>query len=96
VSSFSGESSQNFFSRNQKVLSLGKIPLTRQQALLIGIYPIQVPTMGKDKHKGQYFLVSIPYVPEEEKEAGPSDGKPPSVNCTSATCIQWGDHWTTF
>jgi hypothetical protein len=35
--------------------------------------------MGKDKHKGPYFLVPIPYVPEEEKEADPSDGKPPSV-----------------
>jgi hypothetical protein len=35
--------------------------------------------MGKDKHKGPYFLVPIPYVPEDEKEADPSDGKPPSV-----------------
>jgi hypothetical protein len=35
--------------------------------------------MGKDKQKGPDFLVSIPYVPEEEKEADPSDGKPPSV-----------------
>jgi hypothetical protein len=35
--------------------------------------------MGKDKHKGPDFLVSIPYVPEEEKEAAPSDGKPPLV-----------------
>jgi hypothetical protein len=35
--------------------------------------------MGKDKHKGPDFLVRIPYVPEEEKEAYPSDGKPPSV-----------------
>jgi hypothetical protein len=51
--------------------------LTRQQALLLGIYPIQVPTMGKDKHKGPDFLVPTPYVPEEEKEADPSDGKPP-------------------
>jgi hypothetical protein len=35
--------------------------------------------MGKDKHKGPDFLVPIPYVAEEEKEADPSGGKPPSV-----------------
>jgi hypothetical protein len=35
--------------------------------------------MGKDKHKGPDFLVPIPYVPEDEKEADPSDGRPPSV-----------------
>jgi hypothetical protein len=35
--------------------------------------------MGKDKHKGTYFLLPIPYFPEEEKEADPSDGKSPSV-----------------
>jgi hypothetical protein len=35
--------------------------------------------MGKDNHKGPDFLVFIPYVPEDEKEADPSDGKPPSV-----------------
>jgi hypothetical protein len=35
--------------------------------------------MGKDRHKGPDFLVPIPYVPEEEKEEDPSDGKPPSV-----------------
>jgi hypothetical protein len=35
--------------------------------------------MGKDKHKGPYFLLPILYFPEEEKEAYPSDGKPPSV-----------------
>jgi hypothetical protein len=35
--------------------------------------------MGKDKHKGPDFLVPITYVPEEEKEADTSDGKPPSV-----------------
>jgi hypothetical protein len=58
---------------------LAKIPLTRQRALLLGIYPIQIPTMGKDKHKGPYFLVPIPYVHEEEKEADPSDGKLPSA-----------------
>jgi hypothetical protein len=75
VSSLSGESLQNLFSKNQKVLS----SLTRQQALLLGIYPIQVPTMGKDKRKGPDFLVPIPYVSEEEKEADPSDGKPPLI-----------------
>jgi hypothetical protein len=35
--------------------------------------------MGKDNHKGPDFLLPIPYVPEDEKEADPSDGKPPSV-----------------
>jgi hypothetical protein len=35
--------------------------------------------MGKDNHKGPDFLVPIPYIPEEEKEADPSDGKPPSI-----------------
>jgi hypothetical protein len=35
--------------------------------------------MGKYNHKGQDFLVPIPYVPEDEKEVDPSDGKPPSV-----------------
>jgi hypothetical protein len=35
--------------------------------------------MGKDKRKGPNVLVPIPYVPEDEKEADPSDGKPPSV-----------------
>jgi hypothetical protein len=35
--------------------------------------------MGKDNHKGPNFLVRIPYIPEEEKEADPSDGKPPSI-----------------
>jgi hypothetical protein len=35
--------------------------------------------MGKDKHKGPDFLVPISYVPEEEKEADPSDWKTPSV-----------------
>jgi hypothetical protein len=35
--------------------------------------------MGKDNHKGSNFLALIPYVPEDEKEADPSDGKPPSV-----------------
>jgi hypothetical protein len=35
--------------------------------------------MGKDNHKGTTFLVPIPYITEEEKEADPSDGKPPSI-----------------
>jgi hypothetical protein len=35
--------------------------------------------MGKDNHKGPYFLVPIPYAPQDEKEADTSDGKPPSV-----------------
>jgi hypothetical protein len=35
--------------------------------------------MGKDNRKGPDFLVPIPYIPEEEKEADPSDGKPPSI-----------------
>jgi hypothetical protein len=35
--------------------------------------------MGKDNHKGPDFFVPIPHVPEDEKEADPSDGKPTSV-----------------
>jgi hypothetical protein len=35
--------------------------------------------MGKDNHKVPDSLVPIPYIPEEEKEADPSDGKPPSI-----------------
>jgi hypothetical protein len=35
--------------------------------------------MGGNKHIWPDFLVPIPYVPEAEKEADPSDGKPPSV-----------------
>jgi hypothetical protein len=35
--------------------------------------------MGKYNHKGPYLLVPIIYVPEDEKEADPSDGRPPSV-----------------
>jgi hypothetical protein len=35
--------------------------------------------MGNDNHKRPDFLVPIPYVPEDEKEADPSDGKPPLV-----------------
>jgi hypothetical protein len=35
--------------------------------------------MGKDDQKGPDLLVPMLYVPEDEKEADPSDGKPPSV-----------------
>jgi hypothetical protein len=35
--------------------------------------------MGKDNHRVTDFKVPIPYIPEDEKEADPSDGKPPSV-----------------
>jgi hypothetical protein len=35
--------------------------------------------MVKDNHKGPDFLVPMPYIPEDEKEAYPSDGKPPSI-----------------
>jgi hypothetical protein len=35
--------------------------------------------MGKDNHRAPYFKVHIPYITEDEKEADPSDGKPPSV-----------------
>jgi hypothetical protein len=35
--------------------------------------------MGKDNSRAPYFKVPIPYIPEYEKEADPSDGKPPSV-----------------
>jgi hypothetical protein len=35
--------------------------------------------MGRDNHKGPNFLVPILYIPEEEKEADPGDGKPPSI-----------------
>jgi hypothetical protein len=35
--------------------------------------------MGEDNHKGPYFLAPIPCIPEEEKEAYPSDGNPPSI-----------------
>jgi hypothetical protein len=35
--------------------------------------------MGKDNHRVPYFKVPITYIPEDEKEADPSDGKPPSV-----------------
>jgi hypothetical protein len=35
--------------------------------------------MGKYNHKVPDFMVTIPCVPKDEKEADPSDGKPPSV-----------------
>jgi hypothetical protein len=35
--------------------------------------------MGKDNNRAPNFKVSIPYIPEDEKEADPSGGKPPSV-----------------
>jgi hypothetical protein len=35
--------------------------------------------MGKYNHKVPDFKVPIPYIPEDEKEKDPSDGKPPSV-----------------
>jgi hypothetical protein len=35
--------------------------------------------MERDNHKGPDFLVPISYIPKEEKEADPSDGKPPSI-----------------
>jgi hypothetical protein len=35
--------------------------------------------MGKDNNRSPYFKVPIPYIPEDEKEADPYDGKPPSV-----------------
>jgi hypothetical protein len=35
--------------------------------------------MGKDNHTGPDFLDPIPYIPEDEKQADPSDGKPPSI-----------------
>jgi hypothetical protein len=35
--------------------------------------------MGKDNHKVPDLLVTIPYVPEDEKESEPSDGKPHAV-----------------
>jgi hypothetical protein len=40
---------------------------------------IQVPRMGKDNRRAPNFKVPIPYIPEDEKEVDPSDGKPPSV-----------------
>jgi hypothetical protein len=35
--------------------------------------------MGKYENISRDFKVPIPYIPEDEKEADPSDGKPPSV-----------------
>jgi hypothetical protein len=35
--------------------------------------------MGKDNNRSPDFKVPVPYIPEDEKETDPSDGKPPSV-----------------
>jgi hypothetical protein len=35
--------------------------------------------MGKDNNRVPDLKVPIPYIPEDEKEADPYDGKPPSV-----------------
>jgi hypothetical protein len=35
--------------------------------------------MGKDNHRVPDFKVPITYIPEDEKEADPSDGEPPSA-----------------
>jgi hypothetical protein len=35
--------------------------------------------MGKYDNKALDFKFPMPYIPEEEKEVDPSDGKPPSV-----------------
>jgi hypothetical protein len=35
--------------------------------------------MGRNNIRAPDFKVPIPYIPEDEKEADPSDGKPPSV-----------------
>jgi hypothetical protein len=35
--------------------------------------------MGKDNNRAPYFKAPTPYIPEDEKEADPSDGNPPSV-----------------
>jgi hypothetical protein len=75
----------NFFSKNeevllrQEVLSLGKKTFNRSTSPFIRHLPNSSSHNEKDYHKGPYFLVPIPYIPEDEKEADPSDGKPPSV-----------------
>jgi hypothetical protein len=38
-----------------------------------------VPTRGKDNNRVPYFKLPIHYIPEDDKEADPSYGKPPSV-----------------
>jgi hypothetical protein len=77
VSSLSRESSQIFFSKNQKFLSLGKKTFNKATSPFIRHLP------NSSTHNGPYFLLPIPYVPatvpEDEKEADPSDGKPPLV-----------------
>jgi hypothetical protein len=35
--------------------------------------------MGKDNNRAPYSRLPIPYIPVDEKEADPSDDKPPSV-----------------
>jgi hypothetical protein len=35
--------------------------------------------MGKDNNRAPNFKVPILYIPEDDKEADPSDGKPPST-----------------
>jgi hypothetical protein len=35
--------------------------------------------VGKDNNRAPYCKAPIPYIPEDEKEADPYDGKPPSV-----------------
>jgi hypothetical protein len=35
--------------------------------------------MGKDNNRAPNFKLTLPYIPEDEKEADPSSGKPPSV-----------------
>jgi hypothetical protein len=35
--------------------------------------------MGKDYNNTPYFKVPIPYIPEDDKQADPTYGKPPSV-----------------
>jgi hypothetical protein len=36
--------------------------------------------MGKDSNRAPDFKVPIPYIPEDNKEADPYDGKPPSLS----------------
>jgi hypothetical protein len=35
--------------------------------------------MGKNNDRAPDFKVPIPYIPEDDKKADPSDGNPPSV-----------------
>jgi hypothetical protein len=43
------------------------------------MWSIQVPTMEKYSNRALDFKVAIPYIPEDDKEADPSGGNPPSV-----------------